>query len=620
MKGKTFTYDDFDSGEVFKYLYAIKDAYDQSMEENRMQRLAQTLGFKNFKRLFAQYKDKQNKASLPVIEARSGLSDFAEQDIELNTGDWHADELGVWKYGPGGTNIMACTHPIMPVKKKKSIDTGALKYTLAWRRGMNQSKAWNYIDIDAADMLNPTEIVKKLPPYGVSVSGGERAKILVDYLRDMSDLNFEAIPEVKSVSRLGWNEEGFAPYVDGIEFDSAAAFNGIYKAITSVGSYDTWKAEAKEARAYSITAKIVLAASFAAPLIEKLGVLSFFVHLWSVDSATGKTVGQMLGASVWGNPSPGGAFFPTFRSTSVGMEMMAGFLHSIPMFIDELQLAKDHHGNVRFSVYELASGSGKLRSNKSLGLNYTPTWNMCFITSGETPITKETDGAGALNRVFEIECTANNKVIEDGHKTSNVLRDNYGWAGRDFIERLQQDGQIDLAKELYEKYYSECAANNTTEKQAMAAACILVADHLATEWIFQDDNALTVAEMTEFMKTKERVSLMERGYDILCDWVSINANKLRGIHDDDRGECYGIVDNGVACIIRSIFNKVCADNEIDEKGILSHLRSKGLIDMGIHGYNKSKRIGRTQVANCIWLHLPDDDEQSQTDDNDELPF
>lgn len=621
---QTFSYEDFDNGTVFRHITDIKDSYDRSMEENRMQKRASEVGFKNFKRLLAQYKQKKAESEMPVIELNSGSIDIdgATDYGSFTTGEWHVDEaVGVWKYGNGANPIIACSHPIIPCKKKRSIDTGSLKYTLAWRRGGIDKKELNFTDIDAADMLSPTEIVKKLPPVGISVSGGERAKILVDYLRDMTDLNYNTMPEFRSVSRMGWNEEGFSPYVDGIDFDSSAAFAGAFKAIAQVGSYDKWLFEAKDARTYSTTAKIVLAASFAAPLIEKLGTLPFFVHLWSVESGTGKSVGQMLGASVWANPAPGGAFFPTFRSTSVGLEMMAGFLHSLPMFIDELQLAKDTHGNVKFNVYELASGSGKLRSNKSLGLNYTPTWANCFITSGETPITKETDGAGALNRVFEIECYADNKVINDGLRTANTLRENYGWAGKDYIEHLLEDGAIDRAKELYNEYYSQCMDNNTTEKQAMAASCILVADRLATDWIFQDGNNLTVKEISEFLKTRERVSLMERGYDILCDWVSINANKLRGIREEDRGECFGIVDGDTACIIRSVFNRVCAENEIDQKGILSHLRARNLIETSGKGYTKTKRIGQSQVANCIWLKLPKDDEtMNEIDENGDLPF
>ena len=619
-----YTYNDFDSGKVFEDLVKIDDPYKQGMAERRAAARASEVKFRNFAKLFRLYKQQHEKKNLPVIE-QGGLTEFGDQDLELSTGDWHADELGIWKYGTGGGyQIIACSHPIMPVLKMRSIDTNTIKYKLAFKRGMagNFQKTWSFIDIDAQDMSNPTKIVDKLAPYGVSVTGGDRAKALVDYLRDVIDINYDTIPEVQSVSRMGWNEQGFSPYVGGVEFDGSAAFAGTCKAIAETGSYDVWKAEAIRARSYSTTARIVLAASFAAPLVEKLGVLPFFVHLWSAASGTGKTVAQMLGASVWGNPSPGGAFFPTFRSTSVGLEMMAGFLHSIPLFIDELQLAKDSHGQVRFNVYELASGSGKLRSNKSLGLNYIPTWAMCFITSGESPIVSETDGEGALNRVFEIECYANDKVIEDGHKTANVLKLNYGFAGKDFVMHLQEDGAIQHARDLYEQFYLSCAGNDTTEKQAMAAACILTGDALATEWIFQDDNALTVSDIGEFMKSREGISLMERGYNVLCDWVTINSNKLRGIHEDDKGECYGIVDGDTAFIIRSVFSRVCADNGLSEKGLLSHLRSRGLIDCRDGKFVRTKRIGPTQVATCVWLKLPKPDGSAEIANilDDELPF
>jgi uncharacterized protein (DUF927 family) len=330
--------------------------------------------------------------------------------------------------------------------------------------------------------------------------------------------------------------------------------------------------------------------------------LPFFVHLWGLDSGTGKTVSQMLGASVWANPAVGQSYFQTFRGTSVGFEVMAGFLHSMPLFLDDLQLAKDKHGNVVFNVYDLASGSGKLRSNKYLGLNYVPTWANCFITSGETPLVSDTDGAGALNRVIEIECRASEKAIKDGHRTANTLKANYGWAGKLFIEKLCEDGQKDRAAEIYERFYQSCTMNDTTEKQAMAAAVILTADELATEWIFQDGRALTVRDIGDFLKQRETVSLADRGYDILCDWVSINVSKLQGVKET--GECYGIIEGNTAYIIRSVFNRVCEENAINPKGLLSHLRSKRLIDTNAKGFTKTKYIGGGQSPNCVCLKLP----------------
>ena len=92
----------------------------------------------------------------------------------------------------------------------------------------------------------------------------------------------------------------------------------------------------------------------------------------------------------------------------------------------------------------------------------------------------EQDGAGALSRVIEVECTAGTKVIEDGHKAANALKANYGYAGKHFVTLLSKPKAKEYAKELYEKYYAECINTDTVEKQSMAAAIILVADHLAT--------------------------------------------------------------------------------------------------------------------------------------------
>lgn len=484
------------------------------------------------------------------------------------------------------------------------------KIKLAYRRGYTGKKPWNEIVVSASQISKASDIVA-LSDCGVSVTSGERAQALVDFLRDALDKNSELIPAVKSVSRMGWNEEGFSPYVDGIVFDSADSFKQIYKAISQNGTLDGWLAEALDARTYSLTARIVLASSFASVLVEPLGCLPFFVHLWSMGSGTGKSVAQMLGAAVWANPTPGGAFFPTFKGTTVGMELMAGFLHSLPMFLDELQLAKDKHGNVVFNVYDLASGTGKLRGNKSLGLSYSPTWSNCFITSGETPIVGDNDGAGAFNRVIEIECKSDQKVVNDGHRTANALKANYGHAGKIFIDRLCQDGVKERAAELYEINYQSCLQNDTTEKQAMAASIIVTADQLATEWIFKDSRALTAQEIGEYLKSKAAVSASERGYEFMCDWVAMNVNKLRG--DTETGDVYGLVENGTAYINRSVWGRVCAENSISSKALLSHLKSKNLIEVGSKGFTKTKRFGKITVS-CVCLILPRDDESGEFDD------
>ncbi len=596
----TYTKEDFDTVTPYEYLTGITDKFEFDCEKRRLEAYAKGLGVKGFITTLKAYKEslKDINSSLSTFRA-DGISDFEDQPFEFNVGEWTADDLGVWRHGASGIEV-ACPHPIAPFERLRNVDSGEIKVWLAFRRGGHDRLPWRKILVDMETVSNARLIIS-LSKLGISVKSGPRAQFLVDFLCDAIDQNLDIIPETKSISHLGWNTEGFSPYVKGIVLDGADSFSSVNAAIHSHGDYNTWLAEAYVCRHYSMTARLVLAASFASALVSKLGCLPFFVHLWGMDSGTGKTVAQMLAASVWGDPAVGGPLLPTFKGTSVGFEVLAGFLHSIPLIMDELQLARDTHGKINFNVYELASGSGKLRSTVGRGLAPTPKWANCFITSGETPLVTDSDGAGAINRVIEIECKADKKVIEDGHGTAARLKANYGFAGQVFVEKLQVGNNLEEAQKLYEIYYEDCLKCNTTEKQAMAAALILSADYMLSERIFPGDDHLEATDIAEFLKSKEAVSAADRGYQYMCDWVAQNANKLHGATEG--GEVYGVIEENFAYINRGVFNTACQEAGISAPALLSHLKSKGLIRTRGRANTMAKRIG-TLVTECVVMRLP----------------
>lgn len=624
-----FTQEEFlNSTKPFEWVYRFHSTpFQEERATGSAAIKAKAVGVIGFKGMYQKYIKSLNSIASPDAE---NVTNFAEQPIELDTGEWQSNESGVYKFGSQGTIEIACPHPIMPVERLKNIDTGELKVKLAFRRGTKNRKAWQEITTDF-DTVSNSKNITSLSRIGISVTSGKRAQNLVDYIADVLDKNYDLIPEYKSVSRMGWNEEGFSPYVDEVVFDGNPGFEKIFQSIKEHGKYELWLKEALAVRKYSVAAKIVLASSFASVLIGPCGLLPFFVHLWGMDSGTGKTVAQMVAASVWANPTAGGDYFKTFKSTSVGFEVIAGFLNSLPVVIDELQLAKDNRGKVIFNVYELASGSGKLRSNKTLGLASSLTWSNCFITSGESPLTSEGDGAGAINRVIEVECRADAKVIRDGHKTAGALKENYGFAGRIFVDRLMENSELDKAKERYEQNYTDCMKNDTTEKQAMAAAVIATADQLATEWIFKDASGLTINDMSEFLKSKEAVSASQRGYEYMCDWVTQNANKLRG--GSENSDCYGKIagilgrddpdaaEKGWVYIIRSVWNRACEDGKFSPRALLSHLRTRKLIQTRGKAMTKNKRINGV-CTECVVMKLPSEAAGELIDQGDfeELPL
>ena len=400
---RKYTAEEFRTPEPYQYLCehfsgseSILQFATLEMAEN-----AKEVGFSGFKDTLKIYL-KEYRASVHRGEVINYTA-FTKQPIELNCGTWECWDNGIFRTDRNGIRECACAHPIMPIERLRSIDTGEVKIRLAYSRGGRNAK-WTTTVVDKATISTARNITA-LSSQGISVTSST-ASALVDYLNDIENLNYDVIPESKSIGRLGYIEgEGFSPFVDDLVFDGDASFRNLYNTVQSRGSVSAWHDIALECRSMSVTARILLAASFASPLLSVVGSLPFFVHLWGVDSGTGKTVALMLAASVWGNPAVG-SYVQTFNGTQVGQERTAAFLNHLPMCLDELQLTKDGKGRSNFDVYQLAQGVGRSRGKRSGGVEMTPTWNCCFLTTGESPLTTVSSGAGAVNRVIDLECTA----------------------------------------------------------------------------------------------------------------------------------------------------------------------------------------------------------------------
>lgn len=537
----SFEKDDFLTTTPYEALYAYhKEPFTHAAKMEELAAYSVSKGFKGFKTMYKKY--------VESLKAQSGtiyidnVTNFTNQPLELNAGDWEADDSGIFKKN-GYNDEVACPHPIMPVERLVNIDTGEEKLQLAFRKGT----IWRKI-IVSKTVLASSNKVTELAGSGIAVTS-QNARAFIQYISDMENMNYYLIPEKKSIGRFGYiPDEGFSPFVDGLIFDGDANFKAMFQTVRSRGSETKWLETVADVREMSTTAKIILAASFASVLLEPLNCLPFFVHLWGVDSGTGKTVALMVAASVWGDPAVG-AYVKTFDGTVVGMEKTAAFLNNLPFCLDELQLAKDSKGRTTFDVYKLAQGVGRTRGNRSGGVDLTPTWRNCILTTGESPLTGTASGAGAVNRVIDIECKSAQAVIKDGMRISGAVKRNYGFAGRKFVERLYQPGVIDQVSERYRELFRILSDRDTTEKQAMAAAAIILADELACQWIFSGQQPLTIEQVSEFLASKAAVSAGDRGYKYLCDWVTQNSNKLCGRSENPNIEVLGALEDGRAYIL-----------------------------------------------------------------------
>jgi hypothetical protein len=574
----------------FDWLYATRaDTFVMLQLRSMMKEKAGMLGVKNFIELWKAYLSvRENKYK--EVTMYDNVTEFTDQPLELYCGEYSCNDEGIKSIGQDGSVTVVCRHPIMPVRRLKNLDTGEIKLELAYRRGARWTDG---IVVDRPILANCQKIID-LAKYGIAVDS-DNSKDMVKYITCVEDKNYDKLGETKSVARLGWIRGcGFSPYVDGVVYDGDAMLNQAYKAVHECGDYNTWIETARKIRQHGIIAHIMMAASFSSVLVEPLGLLPFFLHIWGGTEA-GKTVGLMVAASVWADPDMG-EYIRTFNSTSVAQEVMAGFCNSLPICMDELQIIKDR-ADFDKTIYMLTEGIGRGRGAKSGGMQKTYTWRNCIITTGEMPISNPNSGGGAVNRIIEIDCK-DEKLFDDPRMTANTVRQNYGFAGREFVRMLTDN--IPHAKEIYQSYYSGLVSGSSTEKQSMAASVILTADQLATEWIFKDGRALKSEDLEEFLTTKDEVDSNRRALDWLYGEVAVNSARFDS--GPNSGEVWGQIDDDYIYIIKGVFDRIMQDAGYNGGAFLSWAKGRNLLKME-DGHTTCKKrvagVGSPYPVRCV---------------------
>lgn len=578
----------------YEWLYKYKDnkfLLRQLCE--RMKEQAGALGVRAFMALWNAYCEAQAQQQGMRLD---NATNFENQEIELFSGEYVCDEYGVMIPDKYGYEQIVCRHPILPVQRLVNIDSGEERLKIAYKKG----RVWRSLIAEKSTLASSNSILQ-LAANGVVVNS-ENAKALSTYLLDIENLNYDYIPEQKSVGRMGWvGEHGFSPYVDDLVFDGESNFKHVFNSVKPGGDRQKWLDAMIKMRFEKGFGRFFLAASFASVILEPCGLLPFFVHAWG-GTEVGKTVGLMIAASVWACPKMG-EYITTFNSTLVGQEMMATFLNSLPMCVDELQI-QSSAGIKDFDkiIYQLTEGVGRTRGAKTGGLQKVNTWRNCIITNGEQPISNSNSGGGAVNRIIEFECSE--KVYSDLPELSGIIQQNYGFAGREFVEYLQEDGAFESVHIIQNEFYQELLKTDSTEKQAAAASALLAADYIATNLIFKDGNNLTIEDMAKIMTKKDDVNVNKRAYEFVLEMVTRNLNHFKtNDFGEYQGEIWGKIEQNEIYIIKSVFDREMKNNGYNSTAFLAWAKRLDLIVTAKDKRTKVYRIAGA-VTNCVCIKKP----------------
>ena len=557
-----------------------------------------------FTKLVAAYKkekQKFNKSQQPPGNLER-TTEFDSDYGEMRCGNWIANGNGIRTFSPFGGEILACYHPIIPVQRLINAETHREKIKLAYKKGEH----WKDIIIDKGMIASANRIVG-LADFGISVTS-ESAKNLVRYLSDIENFNMERIEVQVSTGKLGWIEKEFMPYGKGIIFDNENRFKDTYDSIHEQGSFDVWMTAAKKIRKSDrFEPKIYMAGALASVLVEPLHALPFVLNLWG-DAGKGKTVAIMLAASIWANPW-GNDYITDPKSTMTALELRLDFLNNLPMLIDDMAQLKDKYsGDFSELVYMLCSGKGKDRANVTLGLNKQTTWRNVVLTNGEHSLVTETMQGGAINRIIDVRMEEG-YIFENGNHVVETIKNNYGFAGRMFIDVIEQIG-IDKIKEIQQDFLEKIADRakelevEKEEKQSLPMSILLAADKIATDYIYEDGIYLGFNSCVDLLKNKGEVSENERAYEFILSEVAINMNKFKpDMMGEYRNEVWGAFEGGYIIIINNAFNKICERGNFSSKSFFAWAGKQGLIDTQSGKNTKTKRLNGA-VSRCIYLKLP----------------
>lgn len=234
--------------------------------------------------------------------------------------------------------------------------------------------------------------------------------------------------------------------------------------------------------------------ALAGPLLKILQINGGGVHLVG-RSSTGKTLSQLIGGSVWGNPGRDG-FVCSWDMSRVGVENLASSRNDTVLCLDEI--SRGEPTDIQRIVYAVANGQGKATMTRDRGAGQLKTWRILMFSSGERSLAEyaalsgNPAHAGAELRMIDIAADRQHGVFDTlhGHATSAdlhrhltmAINEHHGLAGIEFVKRLVGEDELRIQSRFKDLRTQFSTASPQGNRIADRFALIATAGELATEY------------------------------------------------------------------------------------------------------------------------------------------
>ena len=166
---------------------------------------------------------------------------------------------------------------------------------------------------------------------------------------------------------------------------------------------------------------------------------------------------------------------------------------------------------------------------------------------------------------------------------------------------------------------------DTTDKQAMAMATILLADELSTEYIFKDEK-LTIEDVSQWLTSSKDVDVSTRAFDWTMDWISQNIKKFKDT-DGNIGEVWGKYnDDEDTCLVnKTVYAEALNKAGFDFTAVIRNFADRNQIERNSQGKFTHQTKAYGVKANYIKFRLEPDKSDIAYEGNyqqsmEDLPF
>ena len=187
------------------------------------------------------------------------------------------------------------------------------------------------------------------------------------------------------------------------------------------------------------------------------------------------------------------------------------------------------------------------------------------------------------------------KIIENGQDIARIIKENYGFAGKEYIKYIQNIG-FDSIFERFKAILNEILhKTNATDKQASSLASILLANQLANECLFKDDYILQVEDIKEYVNDKNEIRTSIKAKEYIKDIININAKKF---DDNNFNECWGRMKEINSGYKMCYINAQILYRELQKGGFEFETVKKEWDELGFLQKNSAGRYLHQTTINC----------------------